>query len=178
MTEAAKRFFYLIVLLVVGSSALGSVQSTNSTTTQDSAASAKRSATTMLPGVNADASGVMFFSNDQVAQTFVKGAVLYNGNPERNYRVHIFHRDKPGEVEIHTKDADILYILEGSAIFATGGTVTDGKETGPGEIRAVSMNGGVVRTLTKGDVIIVPANVPHWFTGIQKPITYFGVKVR
>jgi quercetin dioxygenase-like cupin family protein len=132
----------------------------------------------VLSGVKTDASGVMFFSNDQVAQTFATGSVLYNGNPERNYRVHIFHRDKPGAVEVHTKDADILYILEGSATFVTGGTFTSGKVTAPGEIRAASMNGGVTRTLTKGDVIIVPANVPHWFTEIQKPITYFGVKVR
>jgi quercetin dioxygenase-like cupin family protein len=120
----------------------------------------------------------MYFPKDQVSQSFDKGATLYNGNPERNYRVHIFHRDKPGEVEVHTKDTDIFYILEGAATFVTGGTTVGGKETAPTEFRGTSMDGGVVRLITKGDVLIIPANVPHWFKEVQQPITYFGVKVR
>jgi quercetin dioxygenase-like cupin family protein len=38
------------------------------------------------------------------------------------------------------------------------------------------MAGGVVRQVTRGDVLIIPANVTHWFKEIQQPITYFGVK--
>jgi quercetin dioxygenase-like cupin family protein len=136
------------------------------------------SASNASPAVNADPSGVMFFPNGQVSQSFAKGAVLYNGNPQRNYRVHIFHRDKPGEVEVHTKDTDIFYILDGTATFATGGSMLDGKETAPAELRGTSIDGGVARQVTKGDVIIIPANVPHWFREIQQPLTYFGVKVR
>jgi mannose-6-phosphate isomerase-like protein (cupin superfamily) len=52
------------------------------------------------------------------------------------------------------------------------------KSPNPVSARVASMDGGVVRRLTKGDVIIIPANVPHWFKEIQQPITYFGVKVR
>jgi len=177
--ELARKFSYSVVTVVIAS-ALGAPQRAASTATQDptSKTAAKSDAAATAPAVNADTSGVIFFPNDQVSQSFAKGVTLYNGNPERNYRVHIFHRDKPGEVEVHTKDTDILYILEGSATFTTGGTVTGGKETAPGEIRVASMDGGVVRRLTKGDVIIIPANVPHWFKEIQQPITYFGVKVR
>ena len=126
----------------------------------------------------ADASGVIFISHDQVSQSLAKGATLYNGNPERNYRVHIFHRDTPGEVEVHTKDTDVFYFLEGSATFVTGGNLVAGKDTAPGEIRGASMNGGVVHQVAKGDVVIVPANVTHWFKEVQQPITYFGVKIR
>ena len=180
MTEAAKKFFYLVLLVVIAS-ALGSPQSADSTTTRDSApqaTSAKANTATTPPSGKGYASGVIFFPKDQVSQSFAKGATLYDGNPERNYRVHIFHRDKPGEVEVHTKDTDIFYILEGSATFVTGGTTVDGKETAATEVRGASMNGGVVRLITKGDVLIIPANVPHWFREIQQPITYFGVKVR
>jgi len=53
-----------------------------------------------------------------------------------------------------------------------------GKETAPTEVRGASMDGGVVRQISKGDVLIIPAKVPHWFREIQHPITYFGVKVR
>jgi len=180
VTEAAKRFFYLVVIVLIAS-ALGSPQSADNRTIQDSApqtTSAKSNAATTPPALKGDASGVIFFPKDQVSQSFAKGATLYDGNPERNYRVHIFHRDKPGEVEVHNKDTDIFYILEGSATFATGGTVVGGKETAPSEVRVASMEGGVARVLSKGDVIIIPANVPHWFKEIQQPVTYFVVKVR
>jgi quercetin dioxygenase-like cupin family protein len=180
VTETVKKFFRLVVLVVIASAA-ASPQSAESTATQDSAPQttpAKAGTATAPPAVSADASGVMYFPKDQVSQSFAKGATLYNGNPERNYRVHIFHRDKPGEVEVHTKDTDIFYILEGAATFVTGGTTVGGKETAPTEFRGASMDGGVVRVITQGDVLVIPANVPHWFREIQQPITYFGVKVR
>ena len=100
------------------------VAATRETSAQN--APAKTSASTASPAVNADPSGVMFFPNAQVSQSFAKGTVLFNGNPQRNYRVHIFHRDKPGEVEVHTKDTDIFYILEGAATIATGGAMLGG----------------------------------------------------
>lgn len=180
MTEAPKKLFYSVVLIVIASAAT-SPQSANRTATPDSAPQttpAKTSTATAPPSVNADASGVMYFPKDRVSQSFAKGTILYNGNPERNYRVHIFHRDKPGEVEVHTKDTDIFYILEGSATFVTGGTMAGGKEAASTEVRGASIDGGVVRVITQGDVLIIPSSVPHWFREIQQPITYFGVKVR
>jgi quercetin dioxygenase-like cupin family protein len=180
VAQTAKKFFYLAVLGVIAT-ALGSPQAADTAATQDFArqtSPAKANTGTASPSVNADASGVMFFPKDQVSQSFAKGAVLYNGNPERNYRVHVFHRDKAGEVEVHTKDTDVFYILEGSATLATGGIMVAGKETAPSEMRGASIEGGVVRQITKGDVLIIPANVPHWFSEIQQPITYFGVKIR
>lgn len=180
MNGAVKKLFYLIVVILIAS-AIGSHQTAYSTTSQDpaqQASAAKASTATAPPAVDADASGVMYFPADKVAQTFSKGATLYNGNPERNYRVHTFHRDKPGEVEVHTKDTDVFYMLEGSATFVTGGTMVGGKDTAPNEIRGTSMDGGVVRQVGKGDVIIIPANVTHWWKEVQQPITYFGVKVR
>jgi quercetin dioxygenase-like cupin family protein len=173
----AKKFFRLAVLAVIAV-ALASPQSADTAATRQAAAQNPAPNPGASAAVNPDPSGVMFFPNAQVSQSFAKGAVLYNGNPERNYRVHIFHRDKPGEVEVHTKDTDIFYILEGSATFATGGSMLGGKETAPAEIRGASIDGGLVRQVTKGDVIIIPAKVPHWFREVQQPITYFGVKVR
>jgi quercetin dioxygenase-like cupin family protein len=167
VTEATKKFFCLMMLILFAY-AIGAHENAYSITTQDSA-----SQTTP-----ADASGVMYFPADKVSLTFSKGATLYNGNPERNYRVQTFHRDKPGEVEVHTKDTDVFYMLEGSATFATGGAMVGGKDTAPNEIRGASMDGGVVRQVGKGDVIIIPANVTHWWKEVQQPITYFGVKVR
>jgi quercetin dioxygenase-like cupin family protein len=125
-----------------------------------------------------DASGVMYFSHDETADALKESLVVDDEVPKKNYRVAVYHRDKGGEVEIHKKDTDVFYIVEGSATFVTGGTITGGKETAPDEIRVATMQGGVERRLSKGDVIIVPANVTHWYKEVQQPITYFGVKVQ
>ena len=34
------------------------------------------------------------------------------------------------------------------------------------------------RTLTKGDVIIVPNGTPHWFKEVSGPVLYYVVKVQ
>ena len=79
---------------------------------------------------------------------------------------------------MHTKDTDIFYMLEGSATLVTGGTLVDGKTTAPDEIRGSGIRGGETRRITKGDVVIIPAGVPHWFQEVSGPVTYFAVKVR
>lgn len=127
----------------------------------------------------ADANGVILFDKSTVSQAFAKGATLYNGNAEgRNYRVHTLRRDAPGEVELHVKDTDIFYILDGSATFLTGGAMIDGRDTAPDEKRGKSMNGGTAYHLTGGNVVIIPAGVTHWFKEIQQPVTYLTIKVR
>ncbi len=78
--------------------------------------------------------------------------------------------------EIHTKDADIVYVLEGTATLVTGGTAVDAKVTEPDELRGSSISGGEAHPLQKGDVIIVPAGVPHWFKEVSNPFLYYVVK--
>jgi glc operon protein GlcG len=121
------------------------------------------------------ASGVTYIPADQVAAAFAKGAVLVN---QGNYMVHASRRDTEGQVEVHTKDADIIYMLEGSTTFVTGGTVVGGKTTAPDEIRGTTVQRGETRTLTKGDVMIVPKGTPHWFKDVSGPVLYYVVKVR
>jgi len=121
---------------------------------------------------------VAYFDGKTVAAAFVKGSVLVDGSQGRNYMVHASHRDKAGMAELHTLDADIIYVLKGSATFVTGGTVVDGKNIEPTEIRGASIAGGETRRLAKGDVIIVPRNTPHWFKEVQGPFDYYVVKVR
>jgi uncharacterized protein GlcG (DUF336 family)/mannose-6-phosphate isomerase-like protein (cupin superfamily) len=126
----------------------------------------------------APSAGVTFFDKEQVAAAFAKGAVLFDGDGGRNYMVHASRRDKAGMAEVHAKDADIIYVLDGSATFVTGGAVVDGKSTQPDEIRGTAITGGDTRRIAKGDVIIVPNGTPHWFREVPSPLTYYVVKVR
>ena len=120
---------------------------------------------------------VMFFDASQVSTSFSKGAVLLDGT-NRNYMVHTSRREKPGVAEIHTLDTDIIYVVEGNATFVTGGTAVEPKETGANEIRGSRIDGGEVRQLSKGDVIIVPNNTPHWFKEVSGTFRYYTIKVR
>jgi len=120
---------------------------------------------------------VLFFDNSQVAASFSKGAVLLDGS-NRNYMVNTSRRDKPGLAEIHTLDTDIIYVTEGTATLVTGGTATEPREISPNEIRGSGIDGGEPRQLSKGDVIIIPNGVPHWFKEVGGTFLYYTIKVR
>ena len=122
-------------------------------------------------------SPVLFFDAEQVSTSFSNGAVLLDGT-NRNYIVATSRRDKPGQAEIHTLDTDIIYVTQGTATFVTGGAAADAKEIAPSEIRGSRIDGGDVRQLKKGDVIIVPNNTPHWFKDVSGEFLYYTIKVR
>lgn len=121
---------------------------------------------------------VSFYSKSEVDEGFSKGSVLFDGNGDRNYMVHTSRREGPGLVEVHIKDTDILYVLKGSAMVVTGGTMVDGKAIASDEIRGREITGGEARKLAPGDAMIIPNGVPHWFKEVQAPFLYYVVKVR
>ena len=104
--------------------------------------------------------------------------MLLGEEPGRNYQVHASRRDGPVHPEVHALDTDIVYVLQGTATFVTGGTVVDSKTTSPNEIRGASIRSGQTYKLGKGDVIIVPHGTPHWFKQVSIPFLYYVVKVR
>jgi glc operon protein GlcG len=120
---------------------------------------------------------VLFFDAKQVTTSFSNGAVLLDGS-DRHYMVHTSRRDKPGLAEVHALDTDIIYVLQGTATVVTGGTAVDAKQTAPDEMRGSRIDGGVTRQLSKGDVIIVPNNTPHWFKDVNGEFLYYTIKVR
>lgn len=127
---------------------------------------------------NDPAPAVSYWEKSKVEEAFAKGAVLFDGSDGRNYMVHASRREKPGQAEIHTKDADVIYVLQGNATFITGGEAIDAKTTEPNELRGSGINGGETRKIAKGDVVIVPHGVPHQFLEVTNPFLYYVVKVR
>ncbi len=121
---------------------------------------------------------VTYFAKDAVERAFAQGAVLFDGEGKRNYMIHASRRAKPGQAEVHALDTDLIYVTEGTCTFVTGGNVVEGKTVAPNEIRGSAIQGGEIRKLVKGDVIIVPAGVPHWFQDVPAPFRYYVVKVR
>jgi uncharacterized protein GlcG (DUF336 family)/quercetin dioxygenase-like cupin family protein len=127
---------------------------------------------------NDPAPPVSYWAKSKVDEAFAQGAVLFDGSDGRNYMVHASRREKPGQAEIHTKDADVIYVLQGSATFVTGGEAVDAKTTASDELRGASIRNGETREIAKGDVVIVPHGVPHQFLTVTDPFLYYVVKVR
>jgi len=120
---------------------------------------------------------VLFFDANQVNTSFSSGAALLDRS-DRHYMVHTSRRDKPGQAEVHSLETDIFYVLEGNATLVTGGTAVEAKEVAPGEIRGARIEGGETHRLSKGEVIIVPNNTPHWFKEVNGEFLYYTIKVR
>jgi glc operon protein GlcG len=119
---------------------------------------------------------VTVLGHERVKAAFAKGSPLIEVG---DYKIHASRREsKPGLAEIHTRDTDIIYVLEGSATLVTGGEAVDAKPTGDEELRGSAITGGEAREITVGDVVVVPNGTPHWFKKVNGPLLYYVVKVR
>jgi mannose-6-phosphate isomerase-like protein (cupin superfamily) len=87
-------------------------------------------------------------------------------------------RNRNGGGEAHQNFADVFYILDGHATVVTGGEVVDGKSTAPGETLGTSVQGGSRQDVKAGDVVHIPAGMPHQMLVPEgETVTYFVVKV-
>ena len=93
-----------------------------------------------------------------------------------NYSFMVAHRQGSGEAEYHENQADIFFVQTGGGTLVYGGTLVDGKTTAPHEMRAPSISGGMEKKIAAGDVVTIPAKLPHQLK-VDKEITYFVVKV-
>ncbi|HSC09279.1 MAG TPA: heme-binding protein [Steroidobacteraceae bacterium] len=119
---------------------------------------------------------VHYVPADQVAAAYRRGEsgdTVVSGDL---YRVNASRRDAAGEAEIHLTEVDIFYVLDGQATFVTGGELLEPRDLTPSEIRGSAIRGGTERQLARGDVITVPAGVPHWFKQVTAPFRYYVVK--
>lgn len=83
---------------------------------------------------------------------------------------------------IHDKIDEIYYVLEGGGILVTGGTLMNPKQTtssptiGPGWSGS-SIQGGQSRRVNAGDVVFIPAGVPHMYSQLDGTIRYLVYRV-
>jgi mannose-6-phosphate isomerase-like protein (cupin superfamily) len=88
-------------------------------------------------------------------------------------------RSKSGKAELHEKFADFYFVLGGEATLLSGGHIVNSSTTAPGEVRGDSVQDGKETRLKKGDIVHIPANIPHQLV-LAKGGTfqYFIVKVQ
>jgi len=126
----------------------------------------------VVPLIAADPPGFVIWPKG-VSPSDLKGKLDFG-----NHALSISHRDKDGVVEVHEKLVDVLVVQSGEATLVVGGEVIGSRTTAPGEMQGDSIKGGVSRIVSTGDVIHIPAGVPHqFFVDSGKQITYLVVKV-
>jgi mannose-6-phosphate isomerase-like protein (cupin superfamily) len=88
-------------------------------------------------------------------------------------------READGQVEWHETQADVFVVQSGSATLLVGGTMINGETVAPHEKRNGSIQGGVRQKLSAGDIVHIPAQVPHQLLleGSHE-FTYFVIKVK
>src|ERR1700716_1473503 len=84
-------------------------------------------------------SGVTYVGHDKVAAALSKGGSLVTAP---DLLVSGSHRDKAGQVEMHEKETDVIYVMDGTATFVTGGKMVGGKVTKPGQLLGSDIEGG------------------------------------
>jgi uncharacterized protein GlcG (DUF336 family) len=161
--------------LIAGGKVVGAIGVSGNTPQEDEDIAKAGAAAFSNMMTSPQSSAVTYLPAKQVSQAFVKGMPLFRGI---NYKIDASHRDEPGVVEVHTRDTDLIYMLEGTATLVTGGTVIDAQTSEPEEIRGKESAGGESRRVAKGDVIVIPNGTPHWFKEVHGPINYYVVKVR
>jgi mannose-6-phosphate isomerase-like protein (cupin superfamily) len=85
----------------------------------------------------------------------------------------------------HDDTAESYVVISGGGTLITGGTIVNGKRSGPtdevttvlnGPSCAGTMVGYTSRNVKVGDVIIIPEHVPHGFSAIPDHITYLSIR--
>ena len=127
-----------------------------------------------MTGAPGESSTVTYIPHEKVAASLAKGGNLVTAP---DLIVLGAHRNGAGQVEVHDKETDVMYVIDGTATFVTGGTMIGGKTSGPGQQRGSDIQGGQTHHLAKGDVMVVPAGIPHWFKEVPHEISYYVVKV-
>lgn len=91
------------------------------------------------------------------------------------HRINIVRRTKAAGPVAHEGFAELHHIIDGSGTLVTGGTIVRPTAGGRGAGGATIQN-GESRHVTKGDVILVPAGMPHWYKDLDGAITYLEVR--
>ena len=87
---------------------------------------------------------------------------------------------------VHHRMTEVYYVLSGSGTLVTGGEQSSPREFPADNVSVVELIGpsgsrvvvdGQTKTISTGDVVIIPAGVPHGFRNIQDQITYLSIRV-
>ena len=90
------------------------------------------------------------------------------------YNVSLEYRASVGNAAVHETEAELFYVVDGSATLVTGGTLTDSTRNGA-NLTGKGIQGGTSRKVAKGDFIMVPEGQAHWFSAIDGTVVLMSL---
>jgi len=84
---------------------------------------------------------------------------------------------KPGRPAVHPDQAEYATVIAGEGTLVSGGTLEQPVTVKPDLIEGSRIVGGTTRSLAPGDVILIPAGVPHWFGITGDQLVLLGTKL-
>ncbi len=94
------------------------------------------------------------------------------------YHVNLEYRTTPTAPAVHLKEAELIYVMQGSGTLIVGGTMENAKPTKPGNLGGTAVSGGTSEPLAPGNFALVPEGVPHWFSAVtQGPLVTMSFHV-
>ncbi len=93
------------------------------------------------------------------------------------YNANLEYRPVDGAVAVHEKEAEMVYVLEGTGTLTTGGKVVGEKRTNATNLSGTAIDGGSVQPLAKGDFAIIPENTPHQFKPVNGALVLMTLHV-
>ena len=93
------------------------------------------------------------------------------------YSTNLEYRASIGNATVHEHEAEMFYVVDGSATMVTGGKLVEEKRTNAENLAGSAIEGGVSRNIAKGDFIMVPENTPHWFSTINGTLVLMSIHV-
>jgi mannose-6-phosphate isomerase-like protein (cupin superfamily) len=134
------------------------------------------------PGITPAASAAMPQADAAAMKTFTSSAdvqaLLAKAKGERKegqvmvpehilslapYVTNLEYRPIEGAVAVHEKEAELVYVIDGTGTLTTGGKVVGEKRTNDANLSGTSIDGGSAQTINKGDFAIIPQGTPHQF---------------
>jgi mannose-6-phosphate isomerase-like protein (cupin superfamily) len=91
------------------------------------------------------------------------------------YNVSLEYRASVGGAAVHETEAELFYVVDGSATLVTGGKLTEEKRTNAENLSGTGIQGGQSRKVAKGDFVIVPNGTPHWFSAIDGTVVLMSL---
>lgn len=113
------------------------------------------------------------------------------------FSVAFIRLNEPDKPHTHAQSSEVYVMREGSALLETGGTMIGPFTSGGvhhqgsanashrptatpkaviGDQAGTAIEGGRTQTVNAGDVVFIPAGVPHTWTKVDQPMVYLDIK--
>ena len=93
------------------------------------------------------------------------------------YKATLEYRASVGPAAVHDTEAEFFYVIAGSAMMVTGGTLVSPVHPNATNSTGTAIEGGASRSVSTGDFIVVPQGTAHWFSTISETLVLMTLHV-